>query len=158
VATADPPPDARADTGPLRDRSPLAWAAVLGIGGGCVAMVVLGGLGWLIGGAELGWSVLLGLALPVGFFGVTTMAAVLTGRLGPQVLAAAVLGGWLLKILVLLAVLSVVVEAGGLLRVPFALTLLAGSLTYLTVQAVVVLRARQPYVEPVLPTGPGSLG
>jgi len=121
-------------------------------------MVVLGGLGWLIGGAVFIGNLALFLFVTVYLLNDYDHIIAVCDDLVPPRHAAAVLGGWLLKILVLLAVLSVVVEAGGLLRVPFALTLLAGSLTYLTVQAVVVLRARQPYVEPVLPTGPGSLG
>lgn len=127
---------------------PLRLAAVLGIGGGIVVAALAGALGWLIAGGAVGVSIGVGCALAVAFFGVTSIAALLTRRLGAQVLAAVVLGGWLLKLLALIVILGVIVDLTGLQRIPFALALVLTTVVYLMMQAVVVLRVRQPYVVP----------
>lgn len=106
-------------------------------------------VGWLVAGIAGVWAALLGLAIPVAFFGITSAIALATWRLGPQALGPTVLGSWLLKLVLLLGVLASLRGADFYSRGVFAAVFLVGVIGYLGLEAWVVLRARTPYVEPV---------
>lgn len=103
-------------------------------------------LGWGIGlaaGGPAGWSVAIGLALPILFFGVTAFLAWLTSASTPTAMATVVLGSWLAKIVVLIAFLawlrgqdfySTPVLFGTLAVGTFALLLLEAWVTKTTVE------------------------
>ena len=80
------------------------------------------------------------------FLGITA-AALFTARLSPSTLGAAVLGSWLLKIVVLLVALIALDGRDFYSRGVFVVFLL-GTAGFLVVEAIVVVRTKVPYVEP----------
>lgn len=130
-------------------RAPMRRLLTLGLIAFAVAMPVVAVIGYLIDGSAGVWGALLGLALPLAFFSITAIVALLTVRLRPEVLGAAVLGSWLLKIIVLIGVLVPLSNADFYNRMVFFVVLLLGTFGYLALEAVIVLRTRVPYVEPI---------
>lgn len=122
-------------------RASLLWI-VIGI-------PIAAGLGYLAAGSAGMWGALLGLAMPVIFFSITAVVAVVTARMSPQLLGAAVLGSWLLKLVVLIAFLAVIADQDFYSRGALFAALLVGTIAYLVVEAVIVTRTKVLYVEPV---------
>jgi hypothetical protein len=83
------------------------------------------------------------------FLGITATVALATARLSPSTLGAAVLGSWLLKIVVLIVVLVVLDGRDFYSRGVFFVVFLLGTAGFLLVEAFVVVRTKVPYVEPV---------
>lgn len=122
---------------------------MLGGIGTLVALPVLTGLGWLIAGAPGAWGALLGLLVPAGFLLVTAAVALATRRLDNlTAFGAAVMGSYLAKIVVLIAVLAVLRDQDFYHRGVFFVVLVAGTTAYLVMEALVTTRTPQLYVEP----------
>lgn len=116
------------------------------IGGLAVSPV----LSWLVGvglGAPRGWAVLLGLVLPLVFFGITVVTALATATASVGRLGATVLVSWLAKIAVLLAALYWLRGQDFYDRPVFFGVFLIATTAVLLAEAVVVKRARVPYVD-----------
>lgn len=124
---------------------------VLTIGAVCslIALPVSAVLGYLFAGVPGAWGALIGMAIPICFFAITAGTALLTARFGTTTLGMAVLGGWLLKIVLLLVVLAVLREADFYDRMALFVALLVGTAGSLLIEAYVVARTRVPYVEPI---------
>ena len=88
------------------------------------------------------------MAIPVLFLGITAAVALFTARLSPSTLGAAVLGSWLLKIVVLLVALIALDGRDFYSRGVFFVVFLLGTAGFLVVEAIVVVRTKVPYVEP----------
>jgi hypothetical protein len=125
-------------------RRTLRFAAV----GALVLLMVAVPVGWAIAGTAGIWGAVLGVTVPVLFLGITAAVALLTARLAPSMLGLAVLGSWLLKIVVLLAVLIALDGRDFYARGVFFVAFLLGTAGFLVVEALVVTRTRVPYVEP----------
>lgn len=125
-------------------------AAVLryGSAGSLVALVLAGGIGWLIDGMPGLWGGVLGIAIPVGFFSVTVIVALLTLRVRPEVFGAAILGSWIIKLIALIGVLALLSGSDFYNRVIFFIAFVIGTIGYLVSEAVIVMRTRVPYIEP----------
>ena len=125
-------------------------AAVLryGSAGSLVALVLAGGIGWLIDGMPGLWGGVLGIAIPVGFFSVTVIVALLTLRVRPEVFGAAILGSWIIKLIALIGVLALLSSSDFYNRVIFFIAFVIGTIGYLACEAVIVMRTRVPYIEP----------
>ena len=121
---------------------------VLGAVGFALALPVVAGIGYVIDGAAGCWGALLGLAVPVAFFSITAVVALVTARTRPELLGFAVLGSWLAKVLLLIGVLAWLSRSDFYNRAVFFVVLLLGTFAYLIAEAFIVLRSRQPYVEP----------
>lgn len=130
-------------------RAPMSRLLRTGLVGFAVALPVVALVGFLVDGGPGVWGAVLGLALPLAFFSITAVVALVTVRLRPEYLGAAVLGSWLLKIIVLIAVLVPLSHADFYNRVVFFVVLLLGTFGYLALEAVIVLRTKVPYVEPL---------
>lgn len=122
----------------------LRWGSLASL----VAMVVAVVAGFLIAGMPGLWGGLLGIAIPVAFFSITVIVAIVTVRVRPEVFGAAILGSWLLKIVVLIAVLAVLSGADFYDRAVFFGAFVVGTVGYLVTEAIVVMRTRVPYIEP----------
>lgn len=109
---------------------------------------VAAGLGSLVAGRPGLWGALLGLALPALVLGVTLVAALATRRSRPEVLAAAVLGSYLLKLVLVIAVLAVLRTLDGYDRPVLGVTALVGLTVALVAEAAATVRAKVPYVTP----------
>ena len=125
----------------------LRWGSL----GALVALLLAGGIGWLVDGAAGLWGGLLGIAIPVSFFSITVIVALLTLRVRPEVFGAAILGSWVLKLIVLIIVLALLSGADFYTRTVFFIAFVVGTVGYLLMEAVIVLRTRVPYVEPNTP-------
>ena len=116
----------------------LAWA---------VLTVALSAIGYLVSGESGVWGALLASVLAGSFFAVTGLVAALTANLDVQYLGFAVLGSWLLKIVVLLGALFWLRGQDFYDRPIFFITLLLETIALLVLEAVLVTRAPVPYVE-----------
>ncbi|WP_236123259.1 hypothetical protein [Cellulomonas palmilytica] len=113
------------------------------------ALLVLGvGIGWLVAGAAGVWGALIGVGLALVFSGTTVVAMLRTAHSSAQTMAAVVMGTWLAKVVVVIAVLAILRGQDFYSRGILATVLLVGVLgsAYLDYRA--VTRARMPYVEP----------
>lgn len=122
----------------------LRWGSL----GSLIAMVVAVVVGFLIAGMPGLWGALLGIAIPVTFFSITVIVALVTVRVRPEVFGAAILGSWLIKIVVLIAVLAVLSRADFYDRGIFFAAFVVGTVGYLVTEAIIVVRTRVPYIEP----------
>lgn len=122
----------------------LRWGSL----GSLIAMVVAVVIGFLLAGMPGLWGALLGIAIPVAFFSITVIVALVTVRVRPEVFGAAILGSWLIKIVVLIAVLAVLSRADFYDRGIFFAAFVVGTVGYLVTEAIIVVRTRVPYIEP----------
>jgi hypothetical protein len=103
------------------------------------------GLG--LGGVPGLWAGVLGALVPLAFFGVTVVIGLLSARMSTTALGAVVLGSWLLKMILLILVLVALRGADFYDRTVFGVVLLVGTIGALTLEALVVVRTRVPYVD-----------
>jgi hypothetical protein len=116
----------------------VAWA---------ILTAVLSAIGFLVSDKSGLWGALLASVLAGIFFAVTGIVASLTTNLDVQYLGFAVLGSWLLKIVVLLGALFWLRSQDFYDRPIFFITLLLETVVLLVLEAVLVTRAPVPYVE-----------
>jgi Ca2+/Na+ antiporter len=116
----------------------VAWA---------ILTVALSAIGYLVSDESGVWGALLASVLAGSFFAVTGIVAALTSNLDVQYLGFAVLGSWLLKIVVLLGALFWLRGQDFYDRPIFFITLLLETIVLLVLEAVLVTRAPVPYVE-----------
>jgi hypothetical protein len=113
-----------------------------------VLLVVAAVAGWLVDGRAGVVGAVLGVGIPLVFFGVTVLTALLTARWSPGAMGAVVLGSWVVKMAALIAVLAWIDGWDGWSRpvffVSFAITVPA----WLGMEAWVVVKTRQPYTAP----------
>jgi hypothetical protein len=103
--------------------------------------------GWLVRGEAGLWAGVVGALLPLGFFGVTVVVALASARMSATSLGVAVLGSWLVKMVLLIVVLVLLRDAQFYDRTVFGVVLLLGIVAALAVEALVVVRTRVPYIE-----------
>ena len=116
----------------------VAWA---------ILTVALSAIGYLVSDESGVWGAVLASVLAGSFFAVTGIVAALTSNLDVQYLGFAVLGSWLLKIVVLLGALFWLRGQDFYDRPIFFITLLLETIVLLVLEAVLVTRAPVPYVE-----------
>jgi hypothetical protein len=122
-----------------------------GSAGSLAALVLAAGLGWLVDGSSGMWGGILGIAIPVGFFSITVIVALLTLRVRPEIFGAAILGSWILKLIALIAVLALLSNADFYNKSIFFIAFLVGTIGYLVGEAAIVMKTRVPYIEPQTP-------
>jgi hypothetical protein len=125
----------------------LRWGSV----GSLVALVLAGGIGWVIDGTSGLWGGVLGIAIPVVFFSITVIVALFTLAVRPEIFGAAILGSWVIKLILLIAVLALLSGADFFNRAIFFVAFVVGTVGYLLAEAVIVVRTRVPFVEPQAP-------
>lgn len=122
----------------------LRWGSI----GSLVVMVLAAGLGWAIAGSAGLWGAVLGIAIPVVFYSITVVVALVTLRVRPEVFGAAILGSWIVKIAVLIGVLAALSNADFYSRGAFFIAFVIGTVGYLVAEAAIVVKTRVPYLEP----------
>lgn len=122
----------------------LRWGSL----GSVVALVAASIAGYLVAGTPGMWGAALGIAIPVAFYSITVIVAVITVRVRPEIFGAAILGSWVLKIAVLIGVLAALQDADFYSRGAFFVAFVVGTVGYLVAEAVIVVRTRVPYLEP----------
>ncbi|MDJ0349471.1 hypothetical protein [Cryobacterium sp. PH29-G1] len=127
-------------------------AVAIAVVGSVVGYVVAGGTGVL--------SALVGTAMSVAFMGITAGSILLANRVAGSESAIGgffgiIMGGWLLKFVVFLVLLVVLQDREWIAPMVLFLSIIAGVVGSLVVDAVVVLTSRMPYASDVtLPPAP----
>lgn len=138
----------------------LIYGAWLALGIAIVGSTV----GWFVAGSTGVVSALVGTAMATVFLGITSGSIILASRssksdmLSP-VFFGIVLGGWLLKFVVFLALVFLLREQPWVHPVVLFLSIVAGVVGSLVVDVVVVATSRVPYVSDIALPGdeePGS--
>src|SRR5699024_9290358 len=106
------------------------------------------GIGYLVAGTPGVWAALIGAAISVVFNGATVLSMYLVAGRSPELLQIVLLGGWLVKMALLVIVLVWLREQTFYHKGVFVATLVVVVVAALIVEVVTVLRARIPYVEP----------
>ncbi|MFI2753541.1 hypothetical protein ACGIF2_08910 [Cellulomonas sp. P22] len=115
----------------------LGVTAVLGVG-----------VGVLVAGTPGAWGALIGVGLVLVFSGTTILSMLRTAHSDPQVTAAVVLGAWLGKIVVVIALLAVLRGMDFYSRGVLAVVVAVGVIGSALLDFRAVSRGRVPYVEP----------
>ncbi|WP_144795492.1 hypothetical protein [Microbacterium paludicola] len=135
-------------------RTVLVWTGIA-----AAALIVLGGgIGYLVAGAEGLWSGLAGVGLAIVFLALTPVSVLIANRwYGKEMFATVffgiVMGGWLLKLVIF--IVAIVILRGQSWVVPevIFLSLVAGIVVSLAIDAIAFSRLRVPHVsDVVLPT------
>lgn len=127
-------------------------AAIKAAKWGFVAWLVITIVGIRIGDATRGsagfWGSALGSIVAGVFFLITALVAIKTTNMGPDKLGFVILGSWLLKIVTLMGVLAWLRTQDFFDRPFFLGVLLVQTMVLLVLEAVILTRAKVPYVEP----------
>lgn len=115
--------------------------------GFALALPVGTAVGWLVGGSEVGLGILLGLAIPAVFFGLTVLTGVLAARLDNGPFVGVVMAAWVVKIAALMVVMSQLRGADFFSTAAFFVAFVVGVAGWLAAEVIVVLRTRTPYVD-----------
>jgi hypothetical protein len=136
---------ARTDPDPS---APLRAAVRLGGAGAVVLAVVSCVVGYLVRGTPGLWGALVGSAIAVGFVLFTAGSVLFTARLEPAMSGVVLLGGWLVKLLLLIAVLAVLRGLGFYDRTTLVVVVVVAAVGVLGLETAAVVRTRVPYVDP----------
>lgn len=135
-------------------RRTLIWSAVAA---GVLALIAAG-IGLAVAGSDGLWSGLIGVLLSFVFLGITAGSILFANRwfgdpLYVQFFFAIVLGGWLVKLGVFFVVMLLLGNQPWVAPTVLFLSIIAGVVMSLVVDAVVVMRMRLPNVSDIeLPT------
>lgn len=103
--------------------------------------------GYLLEGQSGMYGAGIGFGLAVVFIGITALVALATQGLSVQSLGYAVLGSWLLKVVMLISVLTWLRNEDFYHRPSLFISLLLGLVGYLTIEAAVTLTSRVTYLD-----------
>jgi hypothetical protein len=131
------------------DNPKTVFTKVLKLGSLLIATIaVLGSLiGYFAAGIPGLLGALVGAVIALLFVSLTAIAGLVGGRLSLGGFYAAVLGGWLLKVVIFIAVIAIVRQIDGLNRVAIFATLVASVLGSLAVDGFVVTKSKIPAVS-----------
>ncbi len=134
--------------GPTALVAPMRRALRVGAVASLIALPLSALVGYLLAGGPGLWGALTGMGIAVAFFAITVVVALSTAGLDVSTLGIAVLGSWLVKMVLLILVLVVLRDADYYSRPALFLALLVGTIGSLVLEALVVLRTQVPYLEP----------
>lgn len=132
---------------PVTFVTPMRRVLLFTVAGLAVLLPVGTAAGWTLGGSEVGWGILLGLAVPAGFLGLTVLVGLLAARLENTRFVAVVVASWLVKLVLLMVVLAMLRGAEFFSTGAFFGAFLVGVAGWLLTEVVVVLRTRVPYID-----------
>jgi hypothetical protein len=136
-------------------RASLKWGALLAL----AIAVIGGGLGLLFDGSRGLASALLGTAMSVVFLGITAASILFANRwfgtdLFVPIFFGIVMGGWLVKFVLFLVLAVLLKDEPWINTTVLFLSIIAGVISTLTVDVILVSKSRMPYVSDV--TLPGD--
>ena len=112
-----------------------------------LGIALIGGvIGWFTNGTDGLLSAAIGAAMALVFGALTVLSVWLGGRYSLGVFFGAVMGGWLLKLVLFLVLTVALKNAAFLVRPLFFFTVVAAILASLVVDAIVATKARIPAV------------
>ncbi|MEN9748986.1 MAG: hypothetical protein RL149_64 [Actinomycetota bacterium] len=126
------------------------FAKVLKLSAGLIgAIAVLGGLtGWLIAGLPGLVSALIGAAMALVFTSMTAISVWLGGKLSLGGFFGAVLGGWIVKLVLFIVLVASLKGADFIVGPILFVCVVASVLGSLALDAVAVTRSRIPTIDP----------
>lgn len=118
-----------------------------------VLALVGAGVGWAVSGAAGVWGALIGAGVALVFSGTTVLSHLRTADAPVTTTGAVVLGAWLVKMVLIVALFAVLDDLTFYDRDVLVLVLVVGVLGSLYLDYLAVTAGRVPYVEP---PGPGA--
>lgn len=113
-----------------------------------VIAVLASGVGYLVAGLPGVWAALIGAGISLAFTGTTVASMYLVAGRSPELLQIVLLGGWLVKMVLVFLLLSWLQHQAFYHRGVLFATLVVVVVAALVVETITVLKARIPYVEP----------
>ncbi|GGP46045.1 hypothetical protein GCM10010185_17090 [Saccharothrix coeruleofusca] len=111
-------------------------------------VVIAAVVGWFTSGAAGVWGALLGGAIAGSFLLVTLLSVLLTVKATPVVTGGAIMGSWLLKVIIVIAALALLRDLTFYSKTVFGVVVLVSIVVVLAAETRVVLKARMLYVDP----------
>lgn len=135
------------ETSPVRDlmKRIVLWGFVASV----VLAIVAGVIGFIVVGTSGLYAALVGAAVSFVFFSITALIMLFTVDMAPTVMAAGILGGFLIKVAGFLGVIALLGDKGFYDRVTLFLTLVVGAIISMAIDVVAVRKARIPYTDTV---------
>lgn len=147
MSTSAPTPPGDGSAGPVRAVLQRALRDMLVLVGALAVVGVLAG--WALAGLPGVWGALIGVAVALVFSGTTVLSMLRTASAPPATTAAVVLGAWLVKMVLLVALFVVLSGQDFYDRVVLVVVLLVGVLGSVYLDYRAVTRGRVPYTAPV---------
>jgi hypothetical protein len=141
-------PQAVPQPGPTALVAPMRRVVRVGALAAVIALPAAALVGWLVDGSAGAWGAVIGMGIAVAFFAVTAVLALVTARMAPTQLGVWVLGSWLLKMVLLIAVLALLRGEDFYSRGMLFAGLLVGTVGSLLLEARIVATTKVPYTEP----------
>lgn len=113
-----------------------------------VISVLAAAIGYLVAGLPGVWAALIGAALSLAFTGATAGSLYLVAGRSPELLQIVMLGGWLLKMVLVIVLLVWLRNQTFYHPVVLFVTLVVVVVAALVVETITVIKARIPYVQP----------
>lgn len=117
----------------------FAFAAAIAVVGGVV--------GLLVAGPTAAWSAFIGAVMAGVFLGITALSILIAVRYDIVAFFAIVLGAWLLKFVAFIVAAIALRDQPWINPTALFLSLIAGVISSLVVDVVVVMKTRMPYVS-----------
>ena len=112
------------------------------------AIAVVGGvIGLLVAGPIAAWSAVIGAVMAGVFLGITALSILIAVRYDIVAFFGIVLGAWLLKFVAFIVVALALRDQPWINPTALFLSLIAGVISSLVVDVVVVMKTRMPYVS-----------
>lgn len=135
-------------------RRTLFWgwigAAALALVGGIIGFVVAGGVGAL--------SAVLGAVFAAVFLGITAASILVAVRFDIVAFFGIVLGAWLVKFVIFIVAAILLKNQTWISAPTLFLTMIVGVIMSLTIDVIVVMKSRMPYVSDLPPRTEDSAG
>lgn len=112
-----------------------------------LALAMAAGLLTSLVNQPVGYGLLVGSAISLGFFLVTALVALRTATTSPEKLGLVVLSSWLVKMVVLIALLAWLQNQNFYDRVALFLALVLTTVVTLVADALISIKTRVPYVD-----------
>ena len=113
-----------------------------------VVLAVVGvGVGYLVDGSAGVWGAALGVGVSLLFSGSTIASMLYTADKSPTTMMAVLMGVWIVKMVVLVAVLAVLGQLDFYHRLVFAVVVLVGVVGSAALDMYSVVKGRQPYIS-----------
>lgn len=131
------------------DNPKSVFAKVLKFGALLIATIAVvgSGIGYLSAGLAGLFGALVGALIALIFVSLTALSVLIGGRMNLGGFYAVVLGGWLLKIIIFIAMIAILKRVEGLNGVALFATLVASILGSLAVDGFVVTKSKIPVVS-----------
>ncbi len=125
----------------------LRRALLFGFGFAGAIAVVGGVIGLLVAGPIAAWSAVIGAVMAGIFLGITALSILIAVRFDIVAFFGIVLGAWLLKFVAFIVVALLLRDQPWINPTALFLSLIAGVISSLVVDVVVVMKTRMPYVS-----------